>query len=119
MAAALTSVARSVHCRVLHEFVATGRAPAPAELRGFAREQGADPDAVRTELAASDVIASDDAGRIRAGYPFSPVPTALRMTWPGGPTVRATCAIPALGTAAMLNRPVVITADDPGGGEAV
>ncbi len=118
-AAGLTSAARHVHRRVLHEFAATGRAPAPAELRGLAREHGADPDAVLTELAESDVIAFDDAGQIRAAYSFSPAPTAIRMTWPGGPTVHAMCAIDALGTSAMLNRPIVITASDPSSGEAI
>lgn len=119
VAAGLTRAARSVHRRVLQEFAATGRAPEPAELRGLAREQGVDPDAVLTELAASDVIAFDDAGRIRAAYPFSPVPTAIRVNWPGGPTVHAMCAIDALGTAAMLNRPIVITAEEPGSGEPI
>jgi hypothetical protein len=59
---------------------------------------------VLAELAASDVIAFDDGGRIRAAYPFSPVPTLIRVRWPGGPTVHAMCAIDALGLSAMLDR---------------
>lgn len=118
-AAGLTPEARGVHRQVLHQFAATGQAPEPAELRNLARKQGADPDAVLTELAACDVIAFDDAGRIRAAYPFSPVPSAIRMTWPGGPAVYAMCAIDALGASAMLGRPVAITADEPGTGKAV
>lgn len=118
-AAALSPPARGVHRRVLRELAAAGRPPEPAELRRLAREQGADPDAVLAELATRDVIAFDDAGRIRAAYPFSPVPTAIRVRWPGGPDVRAMCAIDALGVSAMLARPVVITASEPGTGQTV
>jgi Alkylmercury lyase len=118
-AAALSPSARGVHRRVLQEFAASGRAPEPAELRRLALEQDADPDAVLAELAASDVIAFDDAGRIRAAYPFSPAPTAIRVSWPGGPTVHAMCAIDALGISAMLGHPVVITASEPGTGRTI
>jgi hypothetical protein len=67
-------------------------------------------------LAAADVLAFTADGQIRAAYPFSAAPTAIQVSWPGGPQVHAMCAIDALGMSAMLGCPVTITAAEPGTG---
>lgn len=118
-AAALTGPARQVHRAVLTEFAATGRAPAREKLDRIAACHGADPGAVAAELAERDVLAFTPGGQIRAAYPFSPVPTAVQVTWPGGPDIYAMCAIDALGVSAMLGRPVTITASEPGTGQVI
>lgn len=115
-AVVLTPPARHVHRAVLGAFTETGRAPLRAELERIARGQGSDPGAVLAELARRDVLAFDGSGEIRAAYPFSPSPTPIQVTWEGGPRVYAMCAIDALGISAMLDRPVTITAREPGSG---
>ena len=116
---ALTMPARQVHLAVMAAFAETGRAPARGELERTARAHGADPAAVLAELAARDVIAFGADGEIRAAYPFSPVPTAIQVSWAGGPLTYAMCAIDALGISAMLGRPVTITAAEPGTGRII
>src|SRR5262252_10996481 len=111
--------ARQVHLAVMAAFAETGRAPARGELERTARAHGADPAAVLAELAARDVIAFGADGEIRAAYPFSPVPTAIQVSWAGGPLTYAMCAIDALGMSAMLGRPVAITAAEPGTGRII
>jgi hypothetical protein len=118
-AVVLTLPARHVHLAVLGAFAETGRPPLRAELERVARSQGADPGAVLGELAGRDVLAFDGSGEIRAAYPFSPSPTPIQVTWEGGPRVYAMCAIDALGMSAMLDRPVIITARERGGGRPV
>jgi hypothetical protein len=118
-AAALTGPARQVHLAVLARFTATGRAPAREELERIAGGHGADPGAVLAELAERDVLAFTPGGQIRAAYPFSPAPTPMQVTWPGGPDAYAMCAIDALGVSAMLGRPVTITAAEPGTGRVI
>jgi hypothetical protein len=113
-AAALTRPARQVHLAVLTAFAQTGRAPGRGEMERIARADAADPAAVLAELAERDMIAFDQAGEIRAAYPFSPSPTPIRVSWEGGPVTYAMCAIDALGISAMLGRPVTITAAEPG-----
>ena len=115
-AAALTRPARQVHLAVLAAFARTGKAPGRSELERIAQAGGADPAAV---LAERDVIAFDQAGEIRAAYPFSPSPTPIQVSWEGGPVTYAMCAIDALGVSAMLGRPVTITAAEPGTGRMV
>jgi hypothetical protein len=110
-AVVLTLPARHTHLAVLCAFAATGRALTRAELERINDGQGADPGAV---LAGRDVLAFDSSGEIRAAYPFSPSPTPIQVTWEGGPCVYAMCAIDALGISAMLDRPVTITAREPG-----
>jgi hypothetical protein len=100
-------------------FVATGRPPAWPELERLARADGRDPEQARAELTAADLLAFSARGEIRAAYPFSPVPTPIRVGWAGGPDVYAMCAIDALGMSAMLARPVTITAAEPGTGRAI
>ena len=113
-AAALTQPAWQVHLAVLAAFAHTGRAPMRRDLERIARAGGADPAAVLAELAERDVIVFDQAGEIRAAYPFSPSSTPIRVSWEGGPVTYAMCAIDALGMSAMLGRPVTITAAEPG-----
>lgn len=112
--AALTAAARPLHLAVLTAFADTGRAPTRAELVRIADANGIDPGSALTELAKRDVVAFDAAGEIRAAYPFSPTPTAIRVSWDGGVTMYAMCAVDALGMSAMLERPVTITAAEPG-----
>ncbi|SDU24993.1 alkylmercury lyase family protein [Jiangella alkaliphila] len=112
-AAQLTPSARRVQLAVLTSFAETGRPPARTELLRLAGDLGTDPAAALAELADRDVVAFDAHGEIRAAYPFSPTPTAIRVTWGGGPTVYAMCAVDALGMSAMLGRPVTITATEP------
>lgn len=52
-------------------------------------------------------------------YPFSPTPTAHLVTWDGGPTVYAMCAVDALGISTMLGHPVTITTAEPDTGEPI
>jgi hypothetical protein len=118
-ATALTPAARLVHLRALTSFADTGRALRRDEIVRMASTHGADASAVLSELAERDVIAFDERGEIRAAYPFSPTPTAIRVRWDGGPTAYAMCAIDALGMSAMLDRPVTITAAEPGTGHMV
>ena len=73
-AAALTRPARQAHLAVLAAFPLTGRAPGRSDLERIARAGGADPAAALAELAERDVIVFDQAGEIRAAYPFSPSP---------------------------------------------
>jgi len=118
-AAVLTRPARQVHLAALATFAQTGQAPGRGELERIARAGGADPAAVLAELAERDVIAFDQAGEIRAAYPFAPSPTPIQVTWEDGPVTYAMCAIDALGISAMLGRPVTITAAEPGTGHTI
>ena len=118
-AVVLTPPARHIHLAVLGNFAETGRALTRAELERIARGQGAGPGVVLAELAGRDVLAFHGSGEIRAAYPFSPSPTPVQVTWEGGPRVYAMCAINALGMSAMLDRPVTITAREPGSGRLV
>src|SRR5262245_23360402 len=118
-AAALPRPARQVHLAALTAFAQTGHAPMRGELERIARAGGADPAAVLAELAEHDVIAFDQAGEIRAAYPFAPSPTPIQVTWEDGPVTYAMCAIDALGISAMLGRPVTITAAEPGTGRVI
>lgn len=115
----MSSPASQVHQAVLAAFAATGRPPSSAEIERIIRAGGGDPDLVRAELTAADLLAFSDRGEIRAAYPFSPVPTAIRVSWDGGPDLYAMCAIDALGMSAMLGQPVTIAATEPETGRAV
>jgi hypothetical protein len=118
-AALLSGPARRVHKAVLAAFTATGQPPRAAEIERLIRSDGGDPDRVRAEVTEADLLAFAPDGEIRAAYPFSPVPTAIRVSRADGPAVYAMCAIDALGMSAMLGRPVVITASEPGTGRAI
>ena len=115
----LTGPARQVHQAVLATFARTGQPPARSELERLARSLGGSPEAVLAELAETDVLAVGADGEIRAAYPFSPVRTPIRVSWPGGPAAYAMCAVDALGMSAMLGRPVTITAAEPDTGRII
>jgi hypothetical protein len=106
---ALSESARKTLRQILQAFAVTGQPPARAELDTGALD----------ELAKFDAIALDAAGEIRAAYPFSPVPTPVRVSWADGPEAYAMCAIDALGMSAMLGRKVTITATEPGSGRVI
>ena len=115
----LSVPARHVHRAVLAAFVTAGQPPTRPELERLARDRGGDPDRVRAELIQADLLAFTAQGEIRAAYPFSPLPTAIRVTWSGGPEAYAMCAIDALGMSAMLGRPVIIAAAEPDTGKGI
>lgn len=104
-AAALSPPARQAHRAILQWFVEHGSAPTPHEL--------VSPTAV-DELTARDLIALDASGELRAAYPFSPTPTRHRVALDDGPELFSMCAIDALGTSAMLRRPLTIHTSEPG-----
>jgi hypothetical protein len=115
----LSDAARRVHHAVLAEFAMTGQPLSSAEIERLNQADGGDLDRVRAELSAADLVAFTAGGEIRAAYPFSPVPTSIRVSWPGGPDVYAMCAIDALGISAMLGHPVTITAAEPVTGKRI
>lgn len=115
----LTSPARQLHQAALAEFARTGQPPPRSELERMARRLRVSPDAVLAELAEADAIVFNGHGEIRAAYPFSPVHTPIRVSWPGGPAAYAMCAIDALGMSAMLGHPVTITAAEPDTGRVI
>jgi hypothetical protein len=111
-ATCLSPAARALHRAILHAFAETGRAPAPQELD---RQAGTplDTRAALAELLAADAVVLDAGGAVVAAYPFSATRTLHRVEIRGGPTVFAMCAVDALGTSAMLGRPVTVTAREP------
>jgi hypothetical protein len=115
----LTGPARRVHRAVLAVFAATGQPPSAADIEHLIRADDGDPGKVRAELAGAGLLAFTADGQIRAAYPFSPAPTPIRVSRDGGPDAYAMCAIDALGTSAMLGRPVTITASEPDTGRAI
>jgi hypothetical protein len=118
-ASQLSPAARQVHQAVLAAFITAGQPPPATELDRLIRSGAAEPDRVRAELTEAALLAFTPGGEIRAAYPFSPAPTAIRVRWDGGPEVHAMCAIDALGMSAMLGRRVAITAAEPGTGRAI
>lgn len=118
-AAALTPPARQLHLAVLEAFTASGRPPSRAAIERAAGDLGADPAGLIAELADRDVVAFDSGGEVRAAYPYSPVPTAHRVSSEGGPALYAMCAIDALGISAMTGRPVTVTSAEPGTGTPI
>ncbi|WP_199547706.1 alkylmercury lyase family protein [Streptomyces sp. N35] len=109
---------RAVHQAVLRHFAATGRAPGAAALEEPAAAHGRTARDVLADLAREDFLTLDDAGAIRAAYPFSAVPTPHRVRI-DGVAAWSMCAIDALGIPAMLGRDVTISSTDPVNGESV
>jgi hypothetical protein len=103
---------RAVHQQVLLSFAASGHAPALPVIEAAAAGHGRTAADVLADLHAGDFIQLDEAGQIRAAYPFSAVPTPHAVQISGGPRVHAMCAIDALGVAAMLGRDVTIASAD-------
>jgi Alkylmercury lyase len=104
---------RAVQQAVLRSFAATGSPPSPALLAEAAAPFGVTATEVIGELAREDFLALDEAGRIRAAYPFSAVPTRHQVRIGGAVEVYAMCAVDALGIAPMLTADTVITSADP------
>jgi hypothetical protein len=107
-ARARSAAARRLHHAILRHFTGTGTAPTARHLSGLA------PAGVLDELQTADLVLLDQAGELRAAYPFSPTPTDHHVHLGPGRTVHAMCAIDALGMSAMLDRPVTITSREPG-----
>lgn len=111
---------RAVHQAVLRHFVAEGAAPETAALEPIAAHVGRTAVDVLAELDREDFLTLDDAGRIRAAYPFSAVETRHRVQLADGGMVWAMCAVDALGISAMLGgQDVRISSSDPVNGEPV
>jgi Alkylmercury lyase len=110
---------RAVHQQVLLAFGDAGRAPALPGLEAAAARYGRTAAGALADLHAGDFIQLDEAGRIRAAYPFSAVPTPHVVRIDGGPRVHAMCAIDALGMAAMLGRAVTIASTDTRTGQPI
>jgi Alkylmercury lyase len=118
-AESVSGPARQVQLAVLTAFAAIGQPPSPAEIERLIRAGGGEPDRVRAELTAADMLAFSADGSVRAAYPFSPVPTSIEVSWADGPHVYAMCAIDALGMSAMLGCPVIIRAAEPDTGHGI
>jgi hypothetical protein len=112
-AAGLTPDARQLHRALLTAFAERGQVPSRSDLQSMAASACIDLRATLGELVDSDVVAVDNAGELRAAYPFSPIPTAHQVAISSGPTVYAMCAIDALGISAMLGRPATISSREP------
>ena len=110
---------RAVHQQVLLAFAGSGHAPARPGLEAAAARYGRTAAGVLADLHAGDFIQLDEAGVIRAAYPFSAVPTPHVVRIDGGPRVYAMCAIDALGMAAMLGRAVTIASADTRTGQPI
>jgi len=110
---------RAVQQAVLRHFAATGRAPEPAVLEPVAAAAGRTAREVLAELDGEDFLTLEEAGQVRAAYPFSAVPTPHRVQVAGGTQVWSMCAIDALGISAMLGQDTVISSSDPVNGENV
>ncbi|MEU0632802.1 alkylmercury lyase family protein [Streptomyces sp. NPDC005989] len=104
---------RAVHQALLWHFATTGTAPGPDVLEPIAAVAGRTAGEVLAELAAEDFVTLDEAGQIRAAYPFSAVPTRHRVRIGSGVEVWSMCAVDALGIPAMLNTDAVISSTDP------
>jgi len=110
---------RAVHHQVLLAFADSGHAPALPVLEAAVARYARTAAEVLADLHAGDFIQLDEAGRVRAAYPFSAVPTPHVVRIDGGPLVHAMCAIDALGMAAMLGRGVIIESTDARTGQPI
>ncbi|MER6994406.1 alkylmercury lyase family protein [Streptomyces sp. NPDC000410] len=110
---------RAVHQQILRHFAATGAAPDAQTLQPVAAGAGRDATEVLTELADEDFLTLDEAGNIRAAYPFSAAATRHRVRLGSGVEVWSMCAIDALGIPAMLGQDAVISSTDPVSGDPI
>ncbi|MFE4972908.1 alkylmercury lyase family protein [Kitasatospora sp. NPDC056651] len=110
---------RAVHQHILRHFAATGSAPDARLVQPVAATAGRSAAEVLAELADGDFLTLDEAGDIRAAYPFSAVPTRHRVRLDDGVEVWSMCAVDALGIPAMLRRDAVISSTDPVSGAPV
>ncbi|MFD6888778.1 alkylmercury lyase family protein [Streptomyces sp. NPDC059957] len=110
---------RAVQQAVLRHFAATGRAPETSVLEATAVQANRTAGEVLAELDREDFLALDDAGRIRAAYPFSATPTRHEVRLTTGVEAWSMCAIDALGISSMLGQDAVIASSDPVDGRPV
>lgn len=110
---------RAVHQQMLRSFAATGQPPDAAALDAAAVGWARTAQEILADLHEEDFLRLDDAGQVRAAYPFSAVPTPHLVQIEKGPQVYAMCAVDALGIAAMLGAGTRITSADPHTGEPV
>jgi hypothetical protein len=110
---------RAVHQQMLRSFAATGAPPDAAALDAAAVDWARTAQEVLADLHEEDFLRLDDAGQVRAAYPFSAVPTPHLVQIEKGPRVYSMCAVDALGIAAMLGAGTRITSADPRTGEPV
>ncbi|MEV5877318.1 alkylmercury lyase family protein [Streptomyces sp. NPDC052101] len=110
---------RAVRQRILRHFAATGVTPDTQMLQAVAAGAGRSATDVLAELAAEDFLTLDEAGNIRAAYPFSAIPTRHRVLLESGVEVWSMCAIDALGIPAMLGQDAVISSTDPVSGDPI
>ncbi len=92
--------------------------PSAAQLAEQAEALALDPDAALAALAREDLVHTGQDGAVTVAYPFSARPRGHEVTLDGR-VVQAMCAIDALGTAAMLDRPVEIRSHDPISGSEI
>ena len=117
--AALPDPLLRLHRAILTYFLDHGGPPGRPWLDGAAGRHGLDPAAAFTELAAADLVHLDDAGMVRAAYPFSGAPSGHQVRLDGTPPVWAMCALDALGIPQMARRDGTITAADAHTGDPV
>ncbi|WP_260868128.1 hypothetical protein [Streptomyces sp. SLBN-134] len=73
-----------MHQQILRHFAATGTAPDAQTLQPAAAGAGRSAAVVLAELADEDFLTLDEAGNIRAAYPFSATPTRHRVRLDSG-----------------------------------
>ena len=106
---ALTIGADALHLyrALIDGVLATGAAPDARALRAATGLDGAALAAAYDALVEADWAGRDADGALTALYPFSLIPTPVRVTL-DGVTRDAMCAIDALGVAPLLDRPATI-----------
>lgn len=97
----MSGAVRAAHTTILRKYISAGQPPKLEDLDSELLQN----------LAERDLIVLR-AERIHAAYPFSTVPTRHSVTIDGVETA-AVCAIDALGTAAMVHRPVAVSSTCP------
>ena len=108
---------RAVYHWILRSFAA-GRPPEPSALAGECARHGVSLRRLLEVLAREDLVHADESGGIVVAYPFSGRPTPHRVLLDGR-EVFAMCAIDALGTAPMLDRPAEVISTDPIDGQEI
>lgn len=100
-------VEHRVRRTVLRAYAATGRAPVSAKIAQALCLTATEVASALRGLAGRDLIVLDSFGRLIGAYPFTDGPSEHHVEL-GGVTVKAMCAIDALGIGAMLERDSVI-----------
>jgi hypothetical protein len=114
--ATLPSPLQELHRALLGAFLTEAGPPDLDVVGRLTAELHLEPQAALAALATADLVHLDPTvGRIRVAYPFAGTPTAHRVTLADGPTVRAMCALDALGIPLMAHRSGRINSIDPSG----